>query len=214
MLSNEIPSGFKVFCVTPDMRIRYFAQPNFCFILFLLPFIVLFIGHIFLLCFTFYEILRIGIVAVVQQISQQLVEYLVFPFSFLVLGFVTFHAFWITFGVTDFLAADDSFIVIKKLFWMSKQQEVTRMNIQYFQQVKDGGEGEDSFPSWGLELVTNQKIYDGNISLPSWIPESTINQIIYTKIVLLDKQSIQKSDWLGSVLADFYKVEFCASEKR
>lgn len=212
MLSNEIPSEFKVFCVTPELRIRYFAQPNFCFILFLLPFIVLFLGHIFLLCFTFYEIMRIGIVAVVQQISQQFVEYLVFPFSFLLLGVATFHAFWITFGVTDFLAADDSFIVIKKLFWMSKQQEVTRMNIQYFQQVEVEHEG--ASVSWGLELVTNQKIHDGNISLPSWIPESIINQIIYKKIVLLGQQSIEKSDWLGCVLADFYKVEFRPSQKR
>ncbi|AFZ26868.1 hypothetical protein Cylst_4812 [Cylindrospermum stagnale PCC 7417] len=215
MLSNEnIPIGFKLFCATPELRIRYFAQANCCVIIFLLPFIVLFMGHIFLLFFTLYEILNIGIVPVMQEILQKITEYWIFPFSFLLLGVATSHALWITFGITEFLAVDDSLIVIKRLLWMSKDQEVTRMNIQYFQQVKDGGEGEDSFPSWGLELITNQKKYDGNISIPSWIPESTINGMIYKKIILLDKQSIEKSDWLGTVLADFYKVEFHSSEKR
>jgi hypothetical protein len=123
---------------------------------------------------------------------------------------------WFNFGITEFHAYPESLIVRKQLFRMFKNHRISSSTIQYLYQIKDGGEDMDSFPSWGLEVVTNQRIHERSISFPSWIQadENTINRIIYKTIVLLSRQPIDKSDCLGRVLADFYNVEFRMAEKR
>lgn len=57
------------------------------------------------------------------------------------------------------------------------------------QQVKDGGEGKDSFPSWGLRVV-------GEVDQDT----KTIN--------LISRQPHSRSAWLGNVLAEKIKVPF------
>lgn len=58
-----------------------------------------------------------------------------------------------------------------------------------FQQVKDGGKGKDSFPSWGLRAI-------GEVDQDT----KTIN--------LISRQAHSRSIWLGTVLADQLKVPF------
>ena len=57
------------------------------------------------------------------------------------------------------------------------------------QQVKDGGEGKDSFPSWGLMVV------------------GEVDQDTKT-IKLISRQPHSRSVWFGSVLADQLEVPF------
>ena len=217
MLSNDnLPAGFKILSETPELRIKYLSQANGCLILFFLPFIALFLGHIWLLILVAQEILNFGLWQAIQKLPHKNWDFCLFLFSFLLLGAITVFALWFTFGITEFKASRESLVVSKKLFGMSKKNRIPTINIQYFYQIKDGGEDMDSFPSWGLEVVTNHKIHERTISFPSWIQadENTINRLIYKTIVLLSKQPIDKSDWLGRVLADFYKVEFRMTEKR
>ena len=61
--------------------------------------------------------------------------------------------------------------------------------IKTFIQIKDGGEGDDSFPSWGLEVEEKKK-------------NSLISQ-----------QPYESSHWLGRFLARWAGVEFIENPK-
>ena len=62
--------------------------------------------------------------------------------------------------------------------------DVAKAELKEVKQVKDGGEGEDSFPSWGLALIAG------------------------TEVHVLSRQPIDKSDWLGPIIAKWAGVEF------
>jgi hypothetical protein len=61
--------------------------------------------------------------------------------------------------------------------------------IKQIVQIKDGGEDEDSFPSWGLKAVAEKDVK------------------------LIFRQPYEKSLWLGRVLAQWAGVEFVKVEK-
>jgi hypothetical protein len=100
--------------------------------------------------------------------------------------FVLFHRF----GSTRITATRDSLVITKALFFVSWSKRFSRVSMKSLEQVKDGGEGEDSFPSWALALET-----------PS-------------RLVLLERQPIAQSDWLGPVLADWFGIPYKAATKR
>ncbi|MCF4969974.1 hypothetical protein [Nostoc sp. CMAA1605] len=204
MLTNEnIPDGFKVLCAEPELRIKYSAQPSCCLILFFMPFICLFIGQVLLLFTELYEAFNQGIIQGIYQIWQKVIQQWSLGFSLLLLGGFTFYVIWINFGKIEFIANNDSLIVIETLFGISKRKEVSRANIQYLQQLQ---KNPYESPSWNLELITNKKI--GNLDHPWFLKltESEINRINYHKIVLMEQQDFEIIDWLSRVLADFYKV--------
>jgi hypothetical protein len=59
-----------------------------------------------------------------------------------------------------------------------------RVEVTAVRQVKDGGDGEDSFPSWALAVVGR------------------------TEMRVLSKQPIEKSAWLGLIVARWAGVTF------
>lgn len=211
MLSvDSIPTGFRILSETPVLRIKYRSQANGCMIMFLLPSIAIFFCYVWLLISTLYEILYLSLWQVLQKLPNAIGNYWWFVFCFLLFGVPTFFALWHTFGITDFQASHESLIIVKQLFGIHLKKNILNTAIRYFNQIKDGGEGMDSFPSWGLEIITNQRIYERSISFPSWLPQ-LLDRQIYKTVMLLDRQSIDKSDWLGRVLADFYKVDYRSS---
>jgi hypothetical protein len=104
--------------------------------------------------------------------------------------YFTFFVLWLSFGRTEFVVSRENLIVRKKLFAFQREWQIPSEAIEYFEQVKNGGEGEDSFPSWGLNVRARRQI------------------------PLLARQPIEKSDWLGRILSEFYQVEFRPCEKR
>ncbi|MEX2288696.1 MAG: hypothetical protein WD648_16495 [Planctomycetaceae bacterium] len=100
--------------------------------------------------------------------------------------FVMFHLF----GETVISVTSDQVSVSRRLFGLGRTKSIPRSDVSHVEQIKDGGEGEDSFPSWGLRLVGRRKCW------------------------LISRQSIEKSDWLGGRLAAILRVEFRPSEKR
>jgi hypothetical protein len=60
----------------------------------------------------------------------------------------------------------------------------TRSSIRRIVQVKDGGEDDDSFPSWGLKVEGEKEV------------------------TLIYRQPYDKSHWLGGVLAKWAQVDF------
>lgn len=204
---NSIPAGFRILAETPVLQIKFRSQANKCLIVFLLPFIALFLCYTWLLILMLYEILHLNLWQEYQKLPNLIGSYWLLLFGFLLLSVFSSFALWHIFGITYFQASHNSLIIVKQLFTMRLRISIPSPAIQYFNQMKDGGEGMDSFLSWGLEIITNQRIYERSISLPSWFPGLSDREM-YRTVMLLDKQSIDKSDWLGRVLADFYDVNY------
>lgn len=102
-------------------------------------------------------------------------------------SFLTFHLF----GSTVFGLYPSELVIRKRLFGLSSAKSIDRDKMEYFEQIKDGGGGDDSFPSWGLNLIAGRRFK------------------------LLARQPIDKSEWLGSRLAKFFGIEFrqCSNQE-
>lgn len=105
---------------------------------------------------------------------------------FYFLGFSLFH--W--FGETRIIANREALTVRRGLWCFASTTDIQREALQKFEQVKDGGEGEDTFPTWGLFAVAKKKV------------------------PVLSRQPLEKSDWLGGVLAEHFGVEYVEASKR
>jgi hypothetical protein len=194
MLStNRVPAGFRIISETPDLWIRYRSKGTSCIVAFLVPFALMFIGFLLSGIFTLQEALQVGFWQSIRTLIEGGIWNLLrigwFFFCLWLLGIPTLLMLWFIFGITEFRASQDSLVVVHRLLGFSSKEQIPSHTIQSFLQSKDGGENGDSFPSWGLSIA-NQKVG------------------------LLARQPIEKSDWLGRVLADFYRVQFIPSEKR
>jgi len=78
----------------------------------------------------------------------------------------------------------EKMIVETKVLLYRKRRLIRRDAIRRLVQVKDGGEGDDSFPSWGLKVEADKKT------------------------TLIFRQPHEKSRWLGGILAHWAGVEF------
>ena len=68
-------------------------------------------------------------------------------------------------------------MVERSLLWRCRHRVFPRQQVTAVKQVKDGGEGDDSFPSWGLVVMGADGVF------------------------VLSRQPRDKSDWLGPVIA-------------
>ena len=83
-----------------------------------------------------------------------------------------------------FQLSPNRLIVRTKVLWYENIKTIHKLSISAFAQIKDGGDSDDSFPSWGLEV-------EGD-----------------SKLVLLYRQGYEQSYWLGNVFAEWFNVEF------
>jgi hypothetical protein len=119
--------------------------------------------------------------------------------SWPVFGFMAFFplAFgiillWFLFGRTRFRLSAEGLWVQKRLFFWRSARFVQAEAMHGVKQEKDGGRemDEDSFATWKLSMKADRDME------------------------LLWKQPIDKSDWLGRVLAEKYDIPFTPSEER
>lgn len=111
---------------------------------------------------------------------------LVYVSSVGVFSFHTWIDVWAGFGSTELRLNNTVLTIEKRLFKLSKIEQVDRIKMINFYQLKD----DFRTPSWSLKLKTNQ----GKI------------------ICLVIRQPIEVSDWLGRLLADRYQVEFIPTD--
>jgi hypothetical protein len=97
---------------------------------------------------------------------------------------VAAYALWFFFSVTTFTLGTDQLVVERSLWGYRRRRAFPRAAIRAVSQVKDGGEGEDSFPGWGLVVSAS------------------------SRVKVLTRQPIDKSNWLGPVLAEWAGVVF------
>lgn len=107
------------------------------------------------------------------------------------LCFLLFHLF----GVTVFSIRSDTITMTRKILLVKLCSTHHKNEVKHIRQLKDGGEGDDSFHSWGLELVLKEKV--------AWFT--------HKKLTLLSRQDREKSDWLGPQLASRLEVPFIAA---
>ncbi len=100
------------------------------------------------------------------------------------IAFGLFDTLWKMFGVTEFKFTPKALSIRRSLFFMSRSKIIESSNLIKLQQIKDGGGEKDSFPSWGLVAYTPHK----------------------TKF--LSRERIEKSQWLGSEIANYYGIPF------
>jgi hypothetical protein len=115
--------------------------------------------------------------------------------SLAILGMVRFLLFHL-FGHTALRFHPDVLEVRRRFFGMSWGGRIARERMRLVKQYKDGGEGEDTFPSWGVHIRGK---WEGN-----WLMWLT---------PLLERQPYEQSEWLARVLADWYGVELERAEK-
>jgi hypothetical protein len=94
------------------------------------------------------------------------------------------------FGVTQFVADRNKLIIRRSVWFWSSSRSIERDASLRFEQSKDGGGEEDSFPSWGLRAVGAKKL------------------------TLLSRQPLEKSDWLGQLLSEHFGSEFSPASIR
>jgi hypothetical protein len=99
---------------------------------------------------------------------------------------------WFLFGRTRFRLSKEGLWVQKRLFFWKSVTFVPVETMRWMEQEKDGGREmeDDSFATWKLSLKASPGME------------------------LLRKQPIDKSDWLGRVLAEKYGIPFIPSEER
>jgi hypothetical protein len=91
-------------------------------------------------------------------------------------------------GVTIFTFKPEELVAEKYFLWRRRQRVFLRQSIKAVKQVKDGGEGEDSFPSWGLSIIGDKAVG------------------------IISRQPMEKSDWLGPIVAEWAGVPFEPAE--
>lgn len=145
------------------------------------------------------------------------VAYLPFALVFWLSGFgVLGIAAWHRFSVLELVMEADRFVVRQTLLWYRRGWIFLRSNVDAVAQVKDGGEGEDSFPSWGLiiEAAAYDKILPDRLpALIRYIERSEAAQSA-SSVTILSQQPIGKSDWLGPIVATWAGVPFEPAAKR
>jgi hypothetical protein len=106
--------------------------------------------------------------------------------EFLVFGYMLWHFR----SITMFTFYPDRLVIERTLLHYRRQRSIPKEEIEIVRQIKDGGEGDDSFPSWGLAI-------EGR-----------------SNIKLLSRQEIEKSAWLGPIVARWAGVEYESSNKK
>jgi hypothetical protein len=108
----------------------------------------------------------------------------VIPLCLLGEGVAAGYIAWMLFGVVSISLDDERLIVERRLGRWRKRTQVGRAAVSAVVQIKDGGDGSDSFPSWGLQVEAGETLD------------------------LLGRQLEEKSSWLGPVIAAWASKPF------
>lgn len=112
------------------------------------------------------------------------------------IGMIIYELIWSILGISEFRAFPEKLIVKQQLFGISRTHLILRNSLVHFQEYRIMHD--DHISGWTLKAITKQRRF---------FP-------FRSAIVLLNKKPLTYSDWLGSVLADFYKVKFLPSADR
>jgi hypothetical protein len=176
-LVREVPDGFRAHLDPPrrTLRIEYRRRGMGCLMLFLCVWLTGWTA---------------GGVFAIAQVLQDGEPFLYFWLCGWAVGevFVAFMLSWFLFGRTVITLDPHEMRVEKLLFGHGRRWSERREEVRSVRQVQDGGQGDDSFPSWGLKVRGRQ----GRSAL--------------------SRQEYEKSQWLGRVIALWSGAPFTEAE--
>lgn len=116
--------------------------------------------------------------------------------------FVAFLLLYSIFARKRFRLASDTFHIETQLWFLNWSISIPRESISEIKQIKDGGEGDDSFPSWGL-LIRSSALVDGPMHRLVWLSHFGRT---YRMRTILARLPYDHSAWLATVLSDWSGV--------
>lgn len=123
-----------------------------------------------------------------EGVSYVLLAFMV-PFwivEFVTIGFLI----WYFVSRTSFIFQPDQLVIERSAIWYRRRRIFPKKEITAVRQIKDGGQGNDSFPTWGLVVMAGPGVQ------------------------VLNRQPIDKSDWLGSIIARWAEVPYEPAQER
>ena len=114
----------------------------------------------------------------------------------LAIGMIIYELVWSIFGISEFRAFPEKLMVKHQLFGISRTHLILNNSLVHLQEYRIMHD--DHISGWTLKAITKQRRF-----FPS-----------FSQIILLNKKPLTYSNWLGMVLADFYKVKFLQSPAR
>ncbi|WP_143171113.1 hypothetical protein [[Phormidium ambiguum] IAM M-71] len=112
------------------------------------------------------------------------------------ISMILYELVWSILGISEFRAFPEKLMVKHRLFGISRTHLIHRNSLLQFQESRIMHD--DHIYGWTLKAITKQRRFF----------------LFHSEIVLLNKKPLTYSDWLGTVLADFYKVKFVPSPAR
>lgn len=112
------------------------------------------------------------------------------------IGMIIYELVWSIFGISEFRAFPEKLIVKHRLFGIGRTHLILRNSLLHFQEYRI--RHDDHISGWTLKAISKQRGFS----------------FFHSQIMLINKKPLKYSDWLGSVLADFYKVKFLPSSDR
>jgi hypothetical protein len=114
---------------------------------------------------------------------------LMIPFWIIEFGTIGFVVWYFASSIS-FTFETDQLVVERSVFRYRRRRAFPKKEITAVKQIKDGGQGTDSFDSWGLVIMAAEGV-----------------QVLF-------KQPIDKSDWLGPIIAKWAEVHFEPAQER
>ena len=172
---DEPPRGFQVgSSEAGDLQIRYRTTGMGCVAVFFAVWLSFWtVGCLAFTCVGIFKLDGIGWLILLFMVPIWMIDVATFAF-----------VAWYFRSITIVQFGPEELVIERSLLWIRRRRNFPRAELKEIKQVKDGGEGEDSFPSWGLALIAG------------------------TEVHVLWRQPIDKSDWLGPIIADWAGVEF------
>lgn len=212
--SNKVPQGFKILSEFPILVIQYHERLALYPIKFFLISIVMLltISTFLVACWLSLEPLS----TLQNRISQPdfwhfpRAGYLYFDESRFSLPslvaiilflaapvFIIYQLIWSLFGICEFRAFPEKLIVKHQLFGLGRMHSIPRNALLYFKEYQMTADGSPT-NSWVLKAITHQTRFF----------------FFRSEILLLHEKPLKSSDWLGTVLAEFYQIEFVPSKRK
>jgi hypothetical protein len=203
---NIVPSTFKVISTQPEIKIQYIKHINnriegliLFAIFFGLPFYLLHGSPIFRVLLNPVKLFEILI---------EPSKFFGFLFLLSILGlliYMSFYGLWLTLGSTKLSASREYLSITHNLLGLCCQESIATTNISYLElSVENEGRRK-------LDVVANLSHQGGWRLFLDWVPAIKINRPNSCKINLCQCQVDESNQWLGELLADFYRVELRSS---
>jgi hypothetical protein len=188
-------------------------------LLYSLPFLAIFVWHCLMLLLALYEALNFRFWQAVQVLSYNTnnpLTVFMFVFALLLFWLLPYLAIQSILGVTELKITHELLIFSYKFLRISDEVRISAEDIKHFNLFfcSDGEAGD----AWVLEVVANQRRPGRAQPIPArvsaeWEAVDMATRINHETLGLYCHINRRSVEWLGRLLADFYRVNLRATSQ-